>query len=155
MLSPDSMMTDSKLTSVLRKLNAETNVPLDKTTLILKKMMQQNYITRTVDKQTEDEVIEWRVGPRGKMEIGAKGVQGLVKEVYGENAPEDLDKRLDRSLGLGKRKSTHAEGTEGDGVEAAEQNGGPSSRRVSRRGRPRKEADDEDEDEDEEDDNGE
>ncbi|ESZ90697.1 hypothetical protein SBOR_8923 [Sclerotinia borealis F-4128] len=148
MLSPDATMTDSKLMSVLRKLNADSNMPMDKTTLIFKKMMQQNYIIRTVEKNDGDEVIEWRVGPRGKMEIGTKGVQGLVKEVYGENAPEDLDKRLDRSLGLGKRKAAHLEG--GGGVEAPEQNGGSSSRRVSRRGRPRREADDEDEDEDDE-----
>ncbi|KAF7853270.1 hypothetical protein EAF04_010771 [Stromatinia cepivora] len=147
MLSPDSTMTDSKLMSVLRKLNAETNMPMDKTTLILKKMMQQNYITRTVEKNDGDEIIEWRVGPRGKMEIGTKGVQGLVKEVYGENAPEDLEKRLERSLGLGKRKTTHGES--GGVAEAPEENGGSSSRRVSKRGRPRREAgveDDEDDD---------
>ncbi|KAI9644416.1 hypothetical protein NHQ30_007773 [Ciborinia camelliae] len=158
MLSPDSTMTDSKLMSVLRKLNAETNMPIDKTTLILKKMMQQNYVTRTIEKNDGDEeVIEWRVGPRGKMEIGTKGVQGLVKEVYGAEAPEDIDKRLNRSLGLGKRKVIHGEGEE-EVEEEAEDNGGSSSRRVSRRGRPRKEAnneedegEDEGEDEDEDD----
>ncbi|QSZ34642.1 hypothetical protein DSL72_007496 [Monilinia vaccinii-corymbosi] len=116
MLSPDSTMTDSKLMSVLRKLNAETNMPMDKTSPILKRMIQQNYITRTVEKNDGDEVIEWRVGPRGKMEIGTKGAQGLVKEVYGAEAPEDLDKRLDRSLGTRKRKATH-ENVEGDGHE--------------------------------------
>ncbi|CAD6445662.1 59e016a9-1f21-4b76-a29c-53b051e7b3a1 [Sclerotinia trifoliorum] len=148
MLSPDSTMTDSKLTSLLRKLNAETNMPMEKTTLILKKMMQQNYVTRTVEKNDGDEIIEWRVGPRGKTEVGTKGVQGLVKEVYGENAPEDLDKRLERSLG--KRKRTHEES---EGVAAApEANGGSSSRRFSKRARPRREADVENDEDDEDDD---
>lgn len=147
MLSPDSTMTDSKLTSVLRKLNAETNLPLDKTALILKKMMQQNYIIRTIERNDGEELIEWRVGPRGRMEIGSKGVQGLVKEVYGEHAPEDLDKRLERSLGLGKRKTTHGEN--GEGTEVSEQNGASSSRKVSARGRPRREAADEDDHDDE------
>ncbi|KAF7898764.1 hypothetical protein EAF00_005210 [Botryotinia globosa] len=148
MLSPDSTMTDSKLMSVLRKLNAETNLPLDKTSLILKKMMQQNYITRTIERNDGEELIEWRVGPRGRMEIGSKGVQGLVKEVYGEHAPEDLDKRLERSLGLGKRKATHGEN--GEGTEVLEQNGASSSKRVSARGRPRREAAEEEDDDDDE-----
>ncbi|TEY56589.1 hypothetical protein BOTCAL_0224g00060 [Botryotinia calthae] len=147
MLSPDSTMTDSKLTSVLRKLNAETNLPLDKTALILKKMVQQNYITRTIERNDGEELIEWRVGPRGRMEIGSKGVQGLVKEVYGEHAPEDLDKRLERSLGLGKRKTTHGEN--GERTEVPEQNGASGSRKVSTRGRPRREAADEDDHDDE------
>ncbi|TGO47952.1 hypothetical protein BCON_0257g00140 [Botryotinia convoluta] len=148
MLSPDSTMTDSKLTSVLRKLNAETNLPLDKTTLILKKMIQQNYITRTIERNDGEELIEWRVGPRGRMEIGSKGVQGLVKEVYGEHAPEDLDKRLERSLGLGKRKATHGENVEG--TEVPEQNGASSSKRGSARGRPRRGAAEEEDDDDDE-----
>ncbi|KAF5873321.1 putative mage family protein [Botrytis fragariae] len=148
MLSPDSTMTDSKLMSVLRKLNAETNLPLDKTTLILKKMMQQNYITRTIERNDGEELIEWRVGPRGRMEIGSKGVQGLVKEVYGEHAPEDLDKRLERSLGLGKRKATHGEN--GEGTEVPERNEASSSKRGSARGRPRRGAAEEEEDEDDE-----
>lgn len=131
------MITDSKLKSILTKLNAETNMPMDKTSLILKKMAQQNYITRTVERNDGDEVIEWRVGPRGKIEIGTKGVEGLVKDVYGAEAPEDLDKRLDRSLGLGKRKEVGGE------VDPTHQNG-TNATKVARRGRPRREADDED-----------
>ncbi|KAB8294712.1 hypothetical protein EYC80_006674 [Monilinia laxa] len=142
MLSPDSMITDSKLMSVLRKLNAEKNMPMDKTSLILKKMAQQNYITRAVERNDGDEVIEWRVGPRGKMEIGTKGVEGIVKEVYGAEAPEDLDKRLERSLGLRKRKEVGGEGG------ATHQNG-TSATKVARRGRPRRESDDEDDEDDE------
>lgn len=141
MLSPDSTITDSKLTSILKKLNADTNMPMDKTNQILKKMVQQNYITRTVERTDGDEVIEWRVGPRGKTEIGTKGVQGLVKEVYGANAPEDLETRLDRSLGLGKRKATHG-GSEG-GEAAPQQDEASNSRRIPRRGRPRRDTDEE------------
>lgn len=59
-----------------------------------------------------EEVIEYMVGPRGKVEVGESGVAGLVREVYGrttsteENGTEasrDFEKRLDRSLAATRR----------------------------------------------------
>lgn len=64
------------------------------------KMQRQGYIVKTVDRTGDEETIDWRVGPRGKAEIGNRGIQGLVKEVYGDDAPENLEKRLQRSLGI-------------------------------------------------------
>lgn len=146
MLSPDGTISDSKFTSILKKLEADENLPMDKTALIVKKMLQQNYISRTVEKTADEEIIEWRVGPRGKVEIGTSGVQGLVREVYGENAPEDLEKRLDRSLGLGKRKGVEEYDVE-EGVEPLTSNG-TSSRSVAKKQRSRRAAEVEDEDQD-------
>jgi len=63
-------------------------------------MIKQGYIIRISDKSGDEETIDWRVGPRGKVEIGNKGIQGLVNEVYGDSAPDDLEKRIHRSLGM-------------------------------------------------------
>lgn len=75
-------------------------MPMDKTENVLKKMANQGYITKVIDKSGDEETIDWVVGPRGKIEIGNAGVHGLVNEVYGESAPEDLQQRLKRSLGM-------------------------------------------------------
>ena len=34
------------------------------------------------------------------MEIGEEGVKGLIKTVYGENAPDDLDTKFKRNVGV-------------------------------------------------------
>ena len=81
-------------------MNASENMPMDKTANVLAKMQKQGYIVRTVDKSGDDETIDWRVGPRGKVEIGNKGIQGLVTLVYGDSPPEDLQSRIHRSLGM-------------------------------------------------------
>ncbi|KAM3064796.1 hypothetical protein ACMFMF_011715 [Clarireedia jacksonii] len=144
MLSPDGTISDSKFTSILKKLEADENLPTDKTALVVKKMLQQNYISKIVEKTADEEIIEWRVGPRGKVEIGTRSVQGLVREIYGENTPEDLERRLDRSLGLGKRKS--AEEVEADeGVDALSSNN-TSSRSTAKKPRSRRAVEGEEDD---------
>lgn len=52
------------------------------------------------DNTAGEEVVEFMVGPRGKTEVGKMGVRGLVKTVYGETGGEDLENRLQKSLGL-------------------------------------------------------
>jgi len=84
----------------LSRVYAEEVMPLDKTENILAKMIKQGYITKTIERTEADEIIEYRVGPRGKIEVGNKGVQGLVNEVYGNSGPEDLARRIRRSLGV-------------------------------------------------------
>lgn len=117
-------------------MNAAENMPMDKTANVLAKMQKQGYIVKTVDRSGDDEQIDWRVGPRGKVEIGNMGIEGLVKAVYGENAPEDLQSRIHRSLGI-----ELASGDQHDEEEEAkaepepdlERNGGSSRRRSRRR----------------------
>lgn len=93
-------LPEHKLDRYLSRMNADENMPMDKTQVVLQKMIRQGYIIKVKDRIGDEETVEWMVGPRGRTEIGNRGVQGLVKEVYGEGAPEDLDKRLQRSLGM-------------------------------------------------------
>ncbi|KAL2069310.1 hypothetical protein VTL71DRAFT_15648 [Oculimacula yallundae] len=99
-LSPNDAVPDHKLFQYLERLSLDKHTGLGTTEVLLARMIKDQYIYKTVEKTADDETIDWRVGPRGKMEIGSRGIQGLVNEVYGENAPEDLDKRLHRSLGM-------------------------------------------------------
>lgn len=99
-LSPQGAITEGKLKMSLERVSARDYTPLDKTDLVLAKMIKQGYITKTVERTEQDETIEYRVGARGKIEVGNKGIQGLVREVYGDSAPDDLDTRLRRSLGI-------------------------------------------------------
>ncbi|RDL41042.1 uncharacterized protein BP5553_01021 [Venustampulla echinocandica] len=135
-MSPGGQVPDHKLMRILRRLNVEENTPLEKTTVILQRMIRQGYIWRVTDRSGDEETVDWRVGPRGKVEIGNSGISGFVKEIYGQDAPQDLDKRLQRSLGVevgrGNEEDEDVEGT----------NGGPSTARSI--GRMRKAADDDD-----------
>ena len=92
-------LSNEKLLRNLRRLNAEENTPLDTTENLLAKMQRQGYVVKIKDSTGQDEAVNWMVGPRGKIEVGDHGVRGLVKEVYGETAPEDLKSRLAVSLG--------------------------------------------------------
>lgn len=110
-------------------------MPMDTTQNILKKMIAQGYIIKIVDKSGDEETVEWMVGPRGLAEIGKRGVKRFVEELYGENAPEDLTKRLQRSLGLEPLKTAERE-TEPQAEaeeEAADGDPGPSTQRRSGR----------------------
>lgn len=126
-------MPDHKLNNLLQQLNLNENTPLDKKDATLALMIKQGYVLKSVDKSADEETIDWRVGPRGKAEIGNKGIQGFVKEIYGDNAPEDLDTRLERSLGMEIKKARNVE-PEDQEVDAS-RNGdpGPSTARGRRR----------------------
>ncbi|EPE26476.1 hypothetical protein GLAREA_02389 [Glarea lozoyensis ATCC 20868] len=103
-MNPGGQVPDYKLARMLKRMNAETNVPGGtKTEVALARMERQGYIWKVKENTGEDETTDWRVGPRGKIEIGNRGIQGFVREVYGEDATEDLDKRLNRSLGVEAR----------------------------------------------------
>lgn len=93
-------VSDEKLMRYLQRLNANVNTPLDKTELVFAKMLKQGYIVKIKDNASGTDITEWMVGPRGKVEVGAEGVKGLVETVYGDTAPDDLDVRLKASLGI-------------------------------------------------------
>lgn len=141
-LSSNDSVPDHKLLQYLERLNLEKNSGLGKTDSLLAKMVKDGYIYKTVEKTVDDEQIDWRVGARGKVEIGNKGIQGLVREVYGENAPDDLDKKLQRSLGMDIRKigengENGAEEEEEEEAEDATKNGdpGPNTNQTRRQNR--------------------
>ncbi|KAM0417286.1 hypothetical protein ACHAPT_012727 [Fusarium lateritium] len=97
-------LSEQKLQRYLTRLNADRNVSMDKTEVILKRMEKQGYVIKRVDRplagQDGDQTITWHVGPRAKEEVGLDGVMGMVREVYGESWGEDMEKKLRSSLNI-------------------------------------------------------
>lgn len=143
-------LQEAKLERYLRRMNAERTTPIDSTDKLLARLVREGYIVKLKDNSSGEEVVDYMVGPRGKVEIGRDGVVDLVKTVYGEGGPEDLQKRLDRSLGLSERRPAAAPNL--SGVHA-------NGEVRSQRGRPKKKPRDAEmqngEDDDEEDDENE
>ncbi|CAM1502170.1 Fc.00g041540.m01.CDS01 [Cosmosporella sp. VM-42] len=111
-------LSEQKLRRYLTRLNADQNVSMDKTEMILKRMERQGYVIKKVDRppigQDGEQTITWHVGPRAKEEIGLDGVMGMVREVYGESTP-DLEKKLRSSLNIKDQTGQHdAEEEAGD-----------------------------------------
>jgi len=105
----------------------------------MKKMVNQGYLVRNKSSDDTGETVDWMVGPRGKVEIGNRGVQGLVYEVYGEDAPEDLDRKLQRSLGMEVKKFREKnEETGADPEPESALNGDPGPSNGNRPGRRRR-----------------
>ena len=109
-LSTEGVMSQRLLDRNLHRL--EGDMSKEAKDALLKKMEKQCYIYRTVEKTPDDEITEYRVGPRGKVEIGNRGVMAFVKEVYGDDAPPDLEERMHRSLGMEVVRIDRREGVE-------------------------------------------
>ena len=74
----------------------------EKTEKVLKKMEKEGYIVKVRERDGGgEESVDFVVGPRGKAEVGERGVAGAVRKVWGVRGPErgELEKRLVRSLG--------------------------------------------------------
>ncbi|KAI9367163.1 MAGE family-domain-containing protein [Aspergillus egyptiacus] len=109
-------LQEQKLDRYLSRMNAETYTPIDRTDRFLQRLCKEGYLVRNREMDGGDEIIEYMVGPRGKVEVGARGVAGLVREVYGRQALvedddltpaeaaklEEFEFRLSRSLGIRK-----------------------------------------------------
>lgn len=156
----NGVLPEAKLERYLKRVNAETYTTVGATEKVLARMVKEGYVDKRRDTSSGEENIEWVVGPRGKVEVGIKGVQGLVKGVYGFGGTEDddnvqeeeeeLDRKLRRSLGIteeGPRIVVDGEAAEPDsGAEAEPED---SRRRGDGgRGRPRKAAARQDESDD-------
>lgn len=144
-------LAEQKLERYLRRMNADSYTPIDRTDRLLQRLCKEGYIVRNRDMDGGEEVIEYMVGPRGKTEVGARGVGDLAREVYGHNrrrqtAPgdgedaqgeraEEFESRLERSLGFRRREGA----PEGNG-EGQTDNG---ARGAQRGRRSRREADEE------------
>jgi melanoma-associated antigen len=95
-------LPEAKLERYLKRANADQWTPILSTEKLLAKLVKEGYLEKRRDTTSGEEVIEWVVGPRGKLEVGERGVQGLVRAVYkgvGEDE-EELEEKLNRSLGL-------------------------------------------------------
>ncbi|KAI4165355.1 MAG: hypothetical protein LQ342_001223 [Letrouitia transgressa] len=161
-LSPGSSISESKLESSLKKMNADNHVlGGEKTEKVLRRMEREGYIVKVREREAGgDESVDYVVGPRGKVEVGEKGVAGLVRKVFGkkDSEKEELEARLVRSLGdvvLEKRDRLEEDmemereevqrNTERvEGQETQEERQGP--RRSGRRGRRARAEEEEDED---------
>jgi melanoma-associated antigen len=130
----DGRLSDTKLSNYLQRMNAEVNMPMDKTEATLQKMIRQGYIVKIKENNSGDEITDWMVGPRGKVEVGNKGVKGLVEEVYGDDAPDDLAERIRSSLGLNRGRGEREEGATQAAVVEDAQEASHQPRRSGRRG---------------------
>lgn len=122
MLSGGSL-AESKLERHLKAVNAETSTPVDTTQKLLERMRREGYVERKVENMNGDEMVEYFVGPRGKVEVGEKGVGGLVRNVYGDMTEDDsheLEEKIERSLRIAGGRAHPAAGGETDGLEEAE-----------------------------------
>ncbi|KAJ9220908.1 hypothetical protein DTO207G8_8520 [Paecilomyces variotii] len=138
-------LPEQKLDRYLRRTNAEAYTPIDRTERLLQRLCKDGYLVRNREMDGGEEVIEYMVGPRGKIEVGENGVAGLVREVYGRPDPamlngntanaedkeemEEFESRLRRSLGLGKQKPENNSGDQAAETQAR----GQGARRARRR----------------------
>ncbi|KAJ5760181.1 hypothetical protein N7520_007337 [Penicillium odoratum] len=147
-------VSDQKLERYLARTNSDQYTPIEKTEKLLQRLCKEGYLVRTREMTGGEEVIEYMVGQRGKVEVGSGGVAGLVREVYGygfdsmedreENdelsqvtrgAQKDFEIRLRRTLGLPALKENVGE-TAGPQTQAQTQtqtNGHRDRPRASRR----------------------
>lgn len=166
---------EQKLMRYLRRMNADDYTPIDKTDKLLARLCKEGYLVRTREMDGGEEVIEFMVGPRGKMEVGSGGAAGLVREVYGRGRGSreggatqaerelraDFEARLRRSLGITAAREEEQEEEEeergqqreeprtvnGRGAGEASRNARPSEapRRSSRRATTAQESEEEEE----------
>ena len=144
-LSPSSTISESRLEKHLKRMNADNYVLQgEKTEKVLKRMEREQYIVKVRERDGGgEETVDYVVGPRGKVEVGEKGVAGLVKKVYNKKDAEadELERRLVRSLGdvvIEKKKTVSNEEAGGENAEVEDAGQEPepeqSSRRNGRRG---------------------
>jgi hypothetical protein len=125
------MIPEGKLDRALRRMNADQVTPLGSKDKTLALMIKDGYI------------VEYIVGPRGKVEVGRDGVASLVRMMYGEGEDvEELEKRIERTLNVAE--AFNSTGAASEPVAAA---GAASASQMAGRKRGRRRDDDEEEDE--------
>lgn len=91
-----------KLKRHLARVNAGQNLPMGKTDEVLTKLVRQGYLDRVVEKadHAEEDTVTWCVGTRGKVEFPPESIKGFLTIVWGDDKPDDFEKKVNRSLGL-------------------------------------------------------
>lgn len=137
-------LPEAKLERYLKRANADQWTPILPTEKLLQKLDKEGYLEKRRDTSGGEEVIEWVVGPRGKIEVGETGVQGFVRAVYDGSGQDDeeLGRKLERSLELQLQQSIVV-----DGPEEMPQANGNAEQPRSTRSRPRRSARDDSGDE--------
>ena len=121
-LSEGGRVSEGKLERYLQRLNASEYVLGGvKTEEALRLMEKHGYIVKVREREAGgEETVDWILGPRGKIEIGEKGVAGMVRTVYGKTDAEmeELENKLERSLGQGTfRRKTKQRGQKDESEE--------------------------------------
>lgn len=113
-------IAQAKMERYLRRLGLEDRTPVygsEKTEKLLKRLEKEGYIQEIREKAVQgEEDVSYIVGPRGKVEVGHRGVEGLVKTVYGEVEgadEEELERRIARSLGVSEGPPKAAQNGDG------------------------------------------
>jgi melanoma-associated antigen len=129
-------LPENKLERYLKRANADQWTPIMSTEKLLQKLAKEGYLEKRRDTSSGEEVIEWVVGPRGKIEVGERGVQGFVRAVYGGSGEDDeeLERKLQRSLGLQPQEVVEVERSE----ETPNINGNPEQQARRTRGSARR-----------------
>ncbi|KAI9817621.1 MAG: hypothetical protein M1832_004625 [Thelocarpon impressellum] len=99
-------ISESKLERYMKRTNADQHTPIDRTEKLLLRLCKEGYLVKVRDTSGGDEIVEYMVGPRGKIEVGVDGVVGVAKTVYGDMASDDIEDKVRRSMGIdeGKRQ---------------------------------------------------
>ncbi|KAK0650362.1 Non-structural maintenance of chromosomes element 3-like protein [Lasiodiplodia hormozganensis] len=91
-------MPEAKLERYLKRTNADQTTPVGSTEKLLARMKKDGYIKLITDSSSGEEIREWVVAGRGKVEIGERGVAGMVQTVYHDSRTAELDRKIERSL---------------------------------------------------------
>jgi hypothetical protein len=119
-------LPEGKLDRALRRMNAEQTTPVDTKDKTLALMVKDGYIVKVRESVGGDETVDYIVGPRGKVEVGAEGFADLIRTIYGED-DEEVEQKIKRTLDVAGVTS---------GVPAGEAPAPPAAGR--KRGRPRR-----------------
>lgn len=134
-------MAEGRLEAALERVNAGNYfLNGERTENILKRMERQGYIVKIRERDGGgEETVDYMVGPRGKAEIGERGVAGMARRVYGKKDAEkdELERRLVRSLGEVVLEKKSARGEEAEIVDAEPENAREQEARSGRRGNKR------------------
>jgi len=141
----NNSLPEQKLERYLRRVNAETYTPFGSLEKLLQRMSRDGYVEKRRDTSSGEEIVEWVVGPRGKVEVGVNGVIGLVKSVYGygvagaedgvvKEEEEELNRKLSRSLGINISEQQPADQASEDESGGNQVNAEPHEQRQRRRG---------------------
>ncbi len=79
-------LSEGKMERYMQKVNVGGSTEWGSWDKVLARMVREGYVDR---RKEQEEGWLYSVGPRGKVEIGARGVEGLVKAVYGLGSGEE------------------------------------------------------------------
>ncbi|KAL1632323.1 hypothetical protein SLS56_003738 [Neofusicoccum ribis] len=93
-------LPDAKLDRFLKRANIDQTTPIGTWEKVSQRMKKDGYIKEVQERLGDETVKEWVVAGRGLVELGKGGVAGMVQAVYAKDRPQDLDRKLERSLKL-------------------------------------------------------